>query len=85
MVYRVYSEKKAGFTHEAGKLLDDARTLLGISGIESVRIINRYDVENITEELFDYAVKTVFSEPPQGRRTAFLVQRRRRITVDICL
>ena len=64
MVYRVYSEKKAGFTHEAGKLYDDARTLLGIKGIESVRIINRYDVENITPELFEYSKSTVFSEPP---------------------
>ncbi|MBQ2862980.1 MAG: phosphoribosylformylglycinamidine synthase, partial [Clostridia bacterium] len=64
MVYRVYSEKKAGFTHEAGALFDDARTLLGIKGIESVRIINRYDVENITEELFEYSKNTVFSEPP---------------------
>ena len=64
MVYRVYSEKKTGFTHEAGKLFDDARTLLGINGIESVRIINRYDVENITPELFEYSKNTVFSEPP---------------------
>ncbi len=64
MVYRVYSEKKAGFTHEAGKLFDDARTLLGIKGIEAVRIINRYDVENITPELFEYSKNTVFSEPP---------------------
>ncbi len=64
MVYRVYSEKKAGFTHEAGALLEDARTLLGIKGIEGVRIINRYDVENITKELFDYSKRTVFSEPP---------------------
>ena len=64
MVYRVYSEKKAGFTHEAGKLLDDARTLLGIKSIENIRIINRYDVENITKELFDYSKNTVFSEPP---------------------
>ncbi len=63
MVFRVYSEKKAEFAHEAGKLLDDARTLLGIKNIESVRIINRYDVENIGEELFEYSKKTVFSEP----------------------
>ena len=63
MVYRVYSEKKAGFAHEAGKLLDDACTLLGIKGIEGIRIINRYDVENITAELFEYSKRTVFSEP----------------------
>ncbi len=64
MVYRVYSEKKPGFTHEANKLLDDARTLLGIKSVEGIRLINRYDVENITWELFDYSKTTVFSEPP---------------------
>ena len=53
MVYRVYSEKKKKFAHEEGKLLDDARTLLGIKNIESIRIINRYDVENTTAELFE--------------------------------
>ncbi|MEE1357264.1 MAG: phosphoribosylformylglycinamidine synthase, partial [Clostridia bacterium] len=63
MVYRVYSEKKKKFAHEAGKLLDDARTLLGIKNIESIRIINRYDVENTTAELFEYSKRTVFSEP----------------------
>ena len=73
MVYRVYSEKKAGFTHEAGKLFDDARTLLGITGIKGVRIINRYDVENIAEELFEYSKKTVFSEPPTDIVTSEVV------------
>ena len=73
MVYRVYSEKKAGFTHEAGKLFDDARTLLGITGIKGVRIINRYDVENIAEDLFEYSKKTVFSEPPTDIVTSEVV------------
>ena len=73
MVYRVYSEKKSGFTHEADKLFDDARTLLGIKGIKKVRIINRYDVENITEELFEYSKKTVFSEPPTDIVTSEIV------------
>ncbi len=63
MVYRVYVEKKKELTHEAKALLGDARTLLGIKNLTDVRVINRYDAENITEELFDYAIKTVFSEP----------------------
>ena len=63
MVYRVYVEKKKELANEAGTLLEEARSLLGIKGLEDVRIINRYDAENISEELFDYAKKTVFSEP----------------------
>lgn len=63
MVYRVYVEKKTEIAHEAKNLLKEANELLSIKGLEDVRIINRYDAENITEELFNYAVKTVFSEP----------------------
>ncbi len=63
MVYRVYVEKKRELAHEAKALLGDARTLLGIKNLTDVRVINRYDAENITEELFNYAIKTVFSEP----------------------
>ncbi len=63
MVYRVFAEKKKELAHEAAALLSDARTLLGIESLSDVRIINRYDAENISEELFEYAKKTVFSEP----------------------
>ncbi len=63
MVYRVYVEKKKELANEAKALLSDARSLLGITSLTDVRIFNRYDVENITEELFEYAKKTVFSEP----------------------
>ncbi|MBE5815083.1 MAG: phosphoribosylformylglycinamidine synthase [Clostridiales bacterium] len=63
MVYRIYVEKKPELANEARALLSDANAFLGIKGLEKVRLINRYDVENITEELFDYAVGTVFSEP----------------------
>ena len=63
MVYRIYVEKKAGLENEANALLSEIRTFLGIDSVERVRIINRYDAENITEELFNYAVTTVFSEP----------------------
>ena len=63
MVYRVYVEKKPELAHEAKALKNELVSLLGIEGIEDLRIINRYDAENITEELFENSVKTVFSEP----------------------
>ena len=63
MVYRVYVEKKPELANEAKALLSDAKNLLGISALENVRLINCYDAENIDEKLFDYAKKTVFSEP----------------------
>ena len=63
MVYRIFVEKKAELASEAKSLLNDAKNLLGIEKLENVRVLNRYDAENITRELFDYAVKTVFSEP----------------------
>ncbi len=63
MVYRVYVEKKAGHTHEADSLLREVRDFLQIPALESVRVLNRYDVEKIDEKLFRYAVNTVFSEP----------------------
>ena len=63
MVYRVYVEKKKELAGEARALLADVRQLLGITSLEDVRILNRYDAESITEELFEYAKKTVFSEP----------------------
>ena len=63
MVYRVYVEKKKGQTHEADGLLKEVRDFLQIDGLQSVRVLNRYDVEKIDENLFRYAVNTVFSEP----------------------
>ena len=82
MVYRVYVEKKKGQTHEADSLLKEIRDFLQISGLTGLRVLNRYDAENIDEELFRYAVNTVFSEPqvdnvscevPQGQ-TVFAVE-----------
>ena len=63
MVYRIFVEKKPGQTHEADKLLKDVQEFLQIKGLEAVRVINRYDVENIDGELFENAVRNVFSEP----------------------
>ena len=82
MVYRVYVEKKEGQTHEASSLLKEIRDFLQIHSLTGLRVLNRYDAENIEEELFRYAVNTVFSEPqvdnvsyevPQGQ-TVFAVE-----------
>ena len=63
MVYRIFVEKKQELAHEANALCAELKNLLGITALKSVRILNRYDAENITEELFDAAVRTIFSEP----------------------
>ena len=63
MVYRVYVEKKPGFDHEAAALYGELTSFLGIGGLTGVRILNRYDVENIDAALFEQAVSNVFSEP----------------------
>ena len=63
MVYRVYVEKKPGQTHEADSLLKEIRDFLQIKTLKSVRVLNRYDAENMEKSLFDSAVNTVFSEP----------------------
>ena len=63
MVYRVYVEKRQELAHEASALCGELRNLLGITALESVRVINRYDVENVDDALFESAVRTIFSEP----------------------
>lgn len=63
MVYRIYVEKKKGLDNEAKALKSEFTNLLQIKGIDNLRLINRYDVENIEKDLFDYCVNTVFSEP----------------------
>ena len=64
MVYRVYVEKKPGFDGEAQGLLNELKSLLGVKSLSGLRLLNRYDVEGIGEELFRQCVPTVFSEPP---------------------
>ncbi|MEE0180279.1 MAG: phosphoribosylformylglycinamidine synthase [Anaerovoracaceae bacterium] len=63
MVYRIYVEKKKAAASEAAGLLSDIRAFLGIESLEELRILNRYDVEGIDRELFEYCIGTVFSEP----------------------
>ena len=63
MVYRVYVEKKEKLAYEAKSLKSELKNLLNIKGIEKIRIVNRYDAENIDADLFEYCKTTVFSEP----------------------
>ena len=63
MVYRIFVEKKKELRNEARGLLKNINDILQIRSVKDVRVINRYDVDNIEKELFDYAVGTVFSEP----------------------
>ncbi len=63
MVYRIFVEKKPALAHEANGLLNELKNLVGITALKSVRVLNRYDVENIEADLFAQAVRTVFSEP----------------------
>ncbi|MGN0630934.1 MAG: phosphoribosylformylglycinamidine synthase, partial [Ruminococcus sp.] len=61
-VYRIYVEKKPEFAVEAQSVLSDLQTALRTS-VTGVRIFNRYDADKLTEEAFEKAVPTVFSEP----------------------
>ena len=63
MVSRVYVEKKPGFDVESRQMLRELQDILGISALEGLRIVNRYDVEGISRALFEQCVPTVFSEP----------------------
>ncbi len=65
MVYRIFVEKKEGLRAEADSIKGDIRSFLQIKGLSELRLLNRYDVENIEKELFDRTVGTVFSEPQQ--------------------
>ncbi len=63
-VYRIYVEKKTEFNIEGRAVLDDLHTALRIESATDVRVINRYDAEEISEENFRRSIPTVFSEPP---------------------
>ena len=63
MVKRIYVEKKPALRHEAAGLLKELRSLLGISALTDLRLINRYDAEGLEDDVFARAVATVFSEP----------------------
>ncbi len=63
MVKRIYVQKKEGFDIEAKGVLADLKESLQLEGLQNVIILNRYDVEGLTEEVFEKAKNTVFSEP----------------------
>ena len=63
MVKRIYVQKKSGFDVEAKGLLEDLKENLLMDNLEDVILLNRYDVEGITDEVFETAKNTVFSEP----------------------
>ncbi len=63
-VKRIYVEKKPEYAGKARELKEEIRGYLGIEGIRDVRVFIRYDVENISDDTFERACHTVFSEPP---------------------
>lgn len=63
-VRRLYVEKKEAYAVQAKELFAEIRSYLGIHNVERVRTLIRYDIENISDEIYRRAIKTVFSEPP---------------------
>ena len=63
-VKRIYVEKKAPYAVKAAELKEEIASYLGISTVTGVRELIRYDVENLSDDIFEKAVKTIFSEPP---------------------
>ena len=62
-VKRIYVEKKKDYAVKAGELLDEIKNYLGIP-VDGVRVLVRYDIENLSEDTYQKALGTVFSEPP---------------------
>ena len=63
-VKRIYVEKREDFAVKAKELQEELKSYLGISGLTKVRVFIRYDVENLSDEIFDKSCRTIFSEPP---------------------
>lgn len=63
MVKRIFVQKKEGFNVEAKEVLNDLRENLKLKNLKNLKILNRYDVENISEEVFEKSKNTIFSEP----------------------
>ncbi len=63
-VRRIFVEKKEPFAVKAKELKEEIKSYLGIDGVTGVRLLIRYDVENLSDEVFASACRTVFSEPP---------------------
>lgn len=63
-IRRIYVEKKPGFDVEAQGLLKELKEHLLIESLDSLKIYYRYDIEGVSDEIYEQARKTVFSEPP---------------------
>ena len=64
MVRRIYVEKKAAYAAAANELFEDLKGYMDLTGLTKVRILIRYDIEDLSDDIFDIAKKCVFSEPP---------------------
>ena len=62
-VYRIYVEKRKDYAVEANDLLNDLKTQLKIDSITSLSIVNRYDVQGVSEDVLNQGVPTILSEP----------------------
>ena len=76
-VKRVYVEKKTEFAIQAKELKHEIKSYLGIKSIDKVRVLIRYDIENLSDATFEKACKGVFAEPPvdelyEGRKAYYL-------------
>ncbi len=63
-VRRVYVEKKPEFAVQAKELLNEVKSYLGVKSATNIRVLNRYDIENLSDATFERACNGVFSEPP---------------------
>ena len=63
-VRRIYVEKKSAYAVSAHELMHELKSYLGITDVSSVRVLNRYDIDNISDEVYRESLSTVFSEPP---------------------
>lgn len=63
-VKRVYVEKKPEYAVQAKALKSEMKSYLGIKNVENVRVLIRYDIENISDTTFETACNGIFSEPP---------------------
>lgn len=62
-MYRLYVERREGFENEARRYLSEINSFLGIAGVKAVRYFNRYDIENVSDEVAKIAATRIFSEP----------------------
>lgn len=62
-MYRLYVERREGFENEARRYLSEINSFLGIAGVKAVRYFNRYDIENVSDDVARIAATRIFSEP----------------------